>query len=112
MMLPFISGFSDHWLRAERSWKKWPLQPKVAFGADVISRTGFGPSKGRIHFSPPGQLGEETFYPDQARVADPRALSKVTRVTYLQIGPAYSRRHQLRNGLHQEPCSAMTWPMT
>ena len=36
MMLPFISGFSDHWLRAERPWKKWPLQPKVAFSADVI----------------------------------------------------------------------------
>lgn len=52
MMLPYIAGFSDHWLRAERPWKKWPLQPKVAFSADVISRTGFGSSKGRIYFSP------------------------------------------------------------
>ncbi len=68
-MTPFISGFSDHWLRAERPWKKWPLQPKVAFSADVISRTGFGWSKDRIYFSPPGQLRTETFYPDQTRVA-------------------------------------------
>lgn len=69
LMTPFISGFSDHWLRAERPWKKWPLQPKVAFSADVISRTGFGWSKDRIYFSPPGQLRTETFYPDQTRVA-------------------------------------------
>ena len=69
MMLPFISGFSDHWLRAEKPWRKWPLQPKVAFSADVISRTGFGWSKGRIYFSPPGQLREEDFdIPGQTRV--------------------------------------------
>jgi len=43
MMLPFISGFSDHWLRTDRPWKKWPLQPKVAFSADVISRTNTDP---------------------------------------------------------------------
>src|ERR1700730_5695192 len=61
MMLPFISGFSDHWLRAEMPWKKWPLQPKVAFSADVISRTAFGSSKGRIYFSPPGQLRVDDF---------------------------------------------------
>jgi tetratricopeptide (TPR) repeat protein len=69
MMLPFISGFSDHWLRAERPWKKWPLQPKVAFSADVISRTGFGSSKGRIYFSPPGQLRVETFETVKTEVA-------------------------------------------
>jgi tetratricopeptide (TPR) repeat protein len=69
MMLPFISGFSDHWLRAERPWKKWPLQPKVAFSADVISRTGFGSSKGRIYFSPPGQLRVETFDTVKTEVA-------------------------------------------
>ncbi len=69
MMLPFISGFSDHWLRTDRPWKKWPLQPKVAFSADVISRTGFGSSKGRIYFSPPGQLRKETFDTDQTGVA-------------------------------------------
>ena len=70
MMLPFIAGFSDHWLRDERPWKKWPLQPKVAFSADVISRTGFGSSKGRIYFSPPGQLREEDFSdPSQTWVA-------------------------------------------
>jgi hypothetical protein len=39
-------------------------------------------------------------------------ISRVMRVTYLQIGPAYSCRHQLRNGLHREPHSGMTWPMT
>jgi hypothetical protein len=69
MMLPFISGFSDHWLRAERPWKKWPLQPKVAFSADVISRTGIGSSKGRIYFYPPGQLRVETFDAVKTEVA-------------------------------------------
>jgi tetratricopeptide (TPR) repeat protein len=69
MILPFVCGFSDHWLRAESSWKRWPLQPKVAFSADVISRTAFGSSKGRIYFSPPGQLRHETFDTDQTQVA-------------------------------------------
>jgi tetratricopeptide (TPR) repeat protein len=69
MILPFVCGFSDHWLRAESPWKRWPLQPKVAFSADVISRTGFGSSKGRIYFSPPGQLRDETFDTDQTQVA-------------------------------------------
>jgi tetratricopeptide (TPR) repeat protein len=69
MILPFVCGFSDHWLRAESPWKRWPLQPKVAFSADVISRTAFGSSKGRIYFSPPGQLRHETFDTDQTQVA-------------------------------------------
>jgi hypothetical protein len=69
MMFPFISGFSDHWLQSEKPWEKWPLQPKVAFSADVILRTGFGLGKGRIYFAPPGQLREEAFeIPDRTQV--------------------------------------------
>ena len=32
---------------------------------------------------------------------DPRVISRVMRVTYLQIGAAYSSRHELRNGLSE-----------
>jgi outer membrane lipoprotein-sorting protein len=52
-------SFSEHWLKSDKPWENWPFQPKVAFSAEVISRTGFGTYRGKVYFSPPGLLRDE-----------------------------------------------------
>jgi hypothetical protein len=58
----FSTRFSEHWLKNGKPWQKWPFQPKVAFSADIICQTGFGASKGKIYFSPPAYLRDESKY--------------------------------------------------
>ena len=69
----------------------------------LSSETGLTPSSR-------GNVQSQLLRCPHLSVPDARVISKVIRVTYRQVGPAYSCRHEPRNGLRRDSHSGMTWP--